>query len=487
MSKLKNYFGIDFGTTSSATVGFSIMGDEINKILYSDDEGRPLPSVVAIDKTTGEVFTGRNAWEKRMELSETCEYIASVKTLLSDDEWKCEAGGQIWTSVDVAAKVFASLKDSVKERSGLDMNEACVAMPVGFSAEKRKKLRKAAEMAGIKITSMVSEPTAAFFANYNDLRDSSIVTVFDWGGGTLDVSVIEHKNGKVSELATNGMNIAGDDIDRKLAQKIHTRIARKKGIKLNFEDMPSICQDMLLVRSERAKRALSDDDDANVSINKYGEFGAFRETVDYDWFAEIVEPEVNKAVECLRKTIRESGVNKANIDRILMVGGSSNLRPLVDKLEAEFGDKLYFPDETMWNVGEGAGKLAENPGNYYSNQYIGIKLSDGSVFNLLEPGQKLENWKIKYNFGIVDSSEEARFVFAGSSDIENGSYKYNTLSIPAYRFLQEQITVEAYVDENLIFSAEAHSNMRTEEFGRFWDYTQLKCYYKLPDYKGGEK
>ena len=79
---LQHYFGIDFGTTNSATVGFLVMDHKPECVKYGDEEGRPIPSVVAIDKTTGEIYTGRNAWDKKMQLSESCEYISSVKTIL---------------------------------------------------------------------------------------------------------------------------------------------------------------------------------------------------------------------------------------------------------------------------------------------------------------------------------------------------------------------------------------------------------------------
>lgn len=483
MGKLKNYFGIDFGTTNSATVGYSILNQSPKEIKYGDEEGRPVPSVVAIDKNTGQIYTGRTAWEKRIELSETCEYIPSVKTIL-DTEWEKEICGRVWTPTDIAAEVFKALKNTVKERTGADMESAIVAIPIGFNPSKRKRLREAAAMAGIRITSFVSEPTAAFFANYQDLKSDSIVAIFDWGGGTLDVSVLQHTDGKVAEIATSGMNVAGDDIDKKIAQRIHSKIARKKGIELRFDDMPADCKDMLLVRAERAKRALYDDDTATISINNYGKFGAFRETLDYDWFAEIINPEIERAIECLNKAIDNSKVGLANIDRIVMVGGSSNLRPLLDRMEQMFSDKLYFPEETMWNVGQGTGRLSMHSGEYYANQYVGIRMSDGSLFTLLEPDTLLRNWSVKHNFGIVDSSKEARFVFGGSIDIEESSDRYKTLSIPAYRFLQEQITVEAMVSEDLIFTFSAVSNMQPEEFRRYWDYSRLKCYYKLPE--GGE-
>lgn len=477
---MKYYFGIDFGTTNSATVGYVVMDQKPEAIQYGDEEGRPIPSVVAIDKNTGQVFTGRDAWDKKMELSESCEYISSVKTILDSDRVLTLAGRE-WTFVDVASEVFKCLRSNVQNRTGIDMEEATVAIPIGFSASKRTKLRETAAKAGIQIQSFISEPTAAFFANYAELKSSSIVAVFDWGGGTLDVSVLQHANGKISELATAGRNTAGDFIDDKIARRIHAKIARKKGIETEFTDMPSGAQDMMRVRAERAKRMLGDDDTATISINNYGVYGACRETLEYDWFADIVSPEVDMAMECLEEAIRQSGVGLANIDRIVMVGGSSNLRPLQEKMVAKYGDKLFFPEETMWNVGQGAAMLAMTPGGYYSNQSIGIVLSDDAYYEILKPDTFIQGWEHTCHFGIVDSSKEARFVFGGSPDIEASPERYKTLSVPAYRFLQEQIILKASIDRNMVFTVVAGSNMRADEFRRLWEYTQLKCYYKLPE------
>ena len=244
--------------------------------------------------------------------------------------------------------------------------------------------------------------------------------------------------------------------------------------------MPASAKDMLLVRSERAKRALGDDDTATISINNYGPYGACRELLDYDWFADIVEPEVTMAMDCLKKAIDQSGLGLPNIDRIVMVGGSSNLRPLIERMDSVYGDKLFFPEETMWNVGQGAALLSMTPGSYYSNQSVGIILSDNSYFELLPSGTPLIKWNKECHFGIVDTNSEARFVFGGSTDIEESSERFKSLSIPAYRFLQEQIILRALVDENLIFKVVAGSTMRSREYQRVWDYSQLKCCYQLP-------
>jgi len=476
---LKYYFGIDFGTTRSATVGYVVMDQKPECVQYGDEEGRPVPSVIAIDKTTGDVFTGRSAWDKKMELTESCEYISSIKTILDSEKTKLIAGRE-WTAVDAASEVIKHLKSNVRERTGIEMEEAIVAIPVGFDASKRAKLREAANMAGVHICSFISEPTAAFFANYNELKSSTLVAVFDWGGGTLDISILQHINGKVSEMATVGREIAGDYIDDKIAKRIHTKIARKKGVEIAFEDMPSSAQDLMRVRAERAKRMLGDDDTATISINNYGIYGACRETLEYDWFADIVNPEVEMAMECLEKAISQSGVGLANIDRIVMVGGSSNLRPLLDNMEAKYGSKLFFPEETMWNVGQGAAMLSMSPGGYYSNQSIGIALSDNAYYELLALDTPIQGWQHSCHFCIVDSSQEARFVFGGSPDIEASSERFKTLAIPAYRFLQEQIVLNVAIDQDLVFRASAGSNMRPAEFHRLWEYTQLKIYYKLP-------
>ena len=203
--------------------------------------------------------------------------------------------------------------------------------------------------------------------------------------------------------------------------------------------------------------------------------------MDYDWFAEIVDPEVEAAIACLDRAISESGVGLANIDRIVMIGGSSNLRPLLEKMEKKYGELLYFPEQTMWNVSQGAAHLNMIPGEYHSNQSVGLILSDGSYFELLQKDTKVTGWKRELSFALTDTTEEARFVFSGSSDIDTSSFKYRSLLVPSYRFLQEKIKLTVTIDENLVFQAMARSDMRPTQFSRFWNYEQLKCYYRLPD------
>jgi molecular chaperone DnaK len=479
-SELKYYFGIDFGTTNVAAVCLVSMGEELHEIKFHDAEGRPFPAVVAIDKNTSKVYSGREAKDNYFELSKSCAYISSIKTILDDPDWELEILDKFWHPVDIAAEIFKSIKDYFGEQRKIELNRAVVSIPVGFNAQKRKVLREAAKLAGIHIGNLISEPTAAFFANKEALKGSSNIVIFDWGGGTLDVSVVQNENGKISELSSSGIDKAGDVIDDRTAREIHKKIIRKKDIKSSFEDMPSEARDILLVRSERAKRSLSEDDIATISINNYGIYGACRETLDYDFFSVIIDPIIEESINCLEKTIIESEIPIANIDRIVMVGGSSNLRPLYEKLVSKYGEKLYYPEETMWNVGQGAARLAKYSGDYYTNQTIGVLLSDGSTFPLLQPDTKLKNTEQTCHFGIVDTNEAARLIFTGTPDIDNSSDKFKVVTVPAYNFLEEQIVLTSRVDEDLVFVVKAKSNKRTDDYARYWEYTRLKCYFMLP-------
>lgn len=477
---VRHYFGIDFGTTNCAIYGFTQSGNKITKIQYGDEEGQPFPSIVAINNETGEVFTGRSAWRKKNELDETCTIFSSVKTVIDKDETYTIAG-KVWTPVMIATELFKMLKREVKKRTGAILDEATVAIPVGMSAPKRATIRKAALEAGIEICSFVSEPTAAFLANYRELRAAKNIAVFDWGGGTLDCSVISHNKGKIEELASDGMYRAGDDIDKELAERVHAIVASAKNSSLAFEDMPSTARDKMLVRCEQTKINFEDKTDKSIIIPNYGDLKVVNQKLSYDWFCEVIRPKIEKAMECLERTIRQSGVGEANIDKILLVGGSSNLAPLCAEMKKKFGDRVISPEEKMWSVAKGAAIITIEPGAYMSNQSIGLKMSDGSYFELLPKNKKLFRWNVRNTFGIVDSSKEARFIFSGSKDIDESDDHYKVLEIPTYKFLEEMINLVAFVDDDLVFTVVAGSSMRPKAYRRVWQYLKLKTYFMFPD------
>ncbi|MDD3052660.1 MAG: Hsp70 family protein, partial [Candidatus Cloacimonetes bacterium] len=373
MERQVSWFGIDFGTTNSAAS--SLTGTDelsVKQINYGDDEGRPFPSLVAININTGEVITGREAKERKNELSSEYKFFSSIKSIIGSNE-VYEIAGKKWNPIDVAAEIFKGLKERIKARSGERCSEAIVAVPVGFTSEKKCNLREAAKRAGIEIKMFISEPTAAFCSNYVNLKGNRNVAVFDWGGGTLDVAVLRIENGRIYEMATDGMNMAGDNIDQKIADKIHQMVCKEKNIAISFEELDDATKDQLLMRCEKAKCEFSDGEDiVKIRINRYDKYGTVREEMTYDFFEKLVETEVNEAVGCLESAIKKAGFNIENIDKILCVGGSSKLRPFREKMEKRYNqDLLYYPDKVMWDIAKGASIICMSSGGYGLNQDLG--------------------------------------------------------------------------------------------------------------------
>lgn len=477
MAGLKNYFGIDFGTTNSATIGI-LQSEQGSKVItYGDQYENPFPSVIVIDSKTGDSYCGREAWEKRRELSETHVVIPSIKTFLGTDKtWNIN--GEIWTPEMIASQILLGLKKRVKEKQGFDMDEAVMSIPVGFPVEKRNSLRKAATFAGIHIKSFISESTSAVFKNYQSIRHFSKIAVFDWGGGTLDISILQNKSGKIYELGVNGLDLGGDNIDIKLANWVHSKVMKQKGKKIGFQDMEPKYQDLMLVRAEKSKKALGESDSTAITISNYGDYGAVRIPVDIDSFSLLIEPEINQAIECLENTVKQVGLSLEEIECILMIGGSSNLRPLIEKIEDRWGNlEIVYPERAEWNVAEGAAMLSINPGSFMVNQNIGILLSDDTVYTVIEKDNKIPCAMDPLTFGIVEDSRDARFMFV---DSDTGKSLGN-ISVPAYGFFKEKFILKSSIDENLVFRAEIKSDRRPEEFKRICEFAKLKFYFELPD------
>ena len=474
-----SWFGIDFGTTNSAAFSFTGTDESnIHPIHYGDDEGRPFPSIVAINKQTGEVITGREAKDRKNELIEEYQYFFSIKSIIDSDEtW--EIAGKTWTPEDVAAEIFKALKKRVENGSPNMLKDAVVAVPNGFSSEKKFHLRSAAKKAGINIPVFINEPTAAFCSNYNELKHCKTVAVFDWGGGTLDVTILQTEGGKVQELASAGMQFAGNDIDLKLAQKMHAKFARIKDLKISFDELDPITKDQLISKCERAKCAFEDEDVVNISINRYSTAGPVRESMEYDFFDLLIEEDVENALSCLETAIKKAEKNKANIDCILCVGGSSRLRPLRERLEKNYGeDILYYPEEVMWDIAKGAAISSSRTDTFCSNQEIGLMLSNGDMIPLLIKGQPLPCAEKELSFAVVNNEKYAKFVITDSAYDAKRTFS-DTVLLKTRGFLGEHFIVSCYVDTDFVFKMKIRSSASYRDKFKVWKYSDLKVYWKI--------
>ena len=478
---MANYFGIDFGTTNSAVVAIAaINGEKIGEAQrIGEDERHPLPSFVAINKTTGEVRTGLAA---KRSISDSDEYkvFSSIKTVIDDDrDWKI--AGRTWTQIDIAAELFKALKNNVLEKTGgvMKMEEAVVAVPVGFSPKKKNNIRRAAKEVGIKISMFISEPTSAYCSRLDQMKKYKNVAVFDWGGGTLDVAVLRISGKMISELATAGMTLAGNDIDRRIAENICLKVARKTNQDFSFDDLAPEFKLRLLDLCEQAKCNLADEDVASISIARLDRFGRALEKLDYDYFALLIENEVERAIDCLLNALSDAGMNRESVDCIICEGGSSRLRPLQEKLLEYFDrDKLLFPRTAMWDIGSGAAEISYRPGCYTLNSPIGILQSNNRFYPLLQIGQRVPTQEKVVKFGVIEKTNEARFVLTDGETPESQTFT-EYFPVKLRGFSDEILEVSCYIDADMVFRMKIHSNRMPDDVFRVWTYSNLKVSYEI--------
>lgn len=474
---MATYFGIDFGTTNSAVHAITAIGDSIDdEFDIGESDRRPLPSFVAIHKQTGEIVTGLDA---KSSITDEDEYMvfSSIKTIIGEDrEW--EIAGKTWTPTDVAAELFKALKQKAENSTREKMKEAVVAVPVGFSSKKKNNVRKAANKAGIKVLMFVSEPTSAYCSRASEMHKYHNVAVFDWGGGTLDVVVLRIEGNIVHELAAAGITLAGNDIDRHLAERVCMNAASKAGEDFAFEDLSHKVQLRLLQKCEQAKCDLADEDIVTIMDANLDGHGRMMEKIDYPYFSLLIENEVAQAVDCLMRALTEAGMNKESIDCILCEGGSSRLRPLQEKLLKMFDrNKLIFPRKAMWDIATGVAEIAYKPGCYTLNKPIGLMLSNNKFYPLLKVGQRVPTEEKTVSFGITDGSDDARFIL---SDGDESSQTFSEIFPVKIRgFSDEVLKVSCYVDADMVFRMKIKSNRMPDDFFRVWTYSNLKVSYEI--------
>ena len=480
---MANFFGIDFGTTNSAVVAIAaINGEMVGEPTNIGNEGSrryPMPSYVAIDRETGEVFTGLQA-KKSIVNYKKYQVFKSIKSVIDEDKtW--EIAGKTWTQIDIATELFKALKENVIQRSDgqMDLDTAVVAVPAEFSPKKKNNVRKAAKKAGIKVSMFISEPTSAYCSKLDEMKKYKNVAVFDWGGGTLDVAVLHIQGNMVSELAKRQWTFAGDDIDKKIAEKICLKVAKKKNIDISFDYLSEESRMNLMAVCEEGKCEFSDEEKVSFySPEGIEELGMFNEVMDYDFFSLLIENDVDKAVDTLREALSDAGMNRESIDCIICEGGSSRLRPLQTRLLEYFDrEKLIFPRTAMWDIAAGAAQIAFKPGCYTLSRPIGIIQSNNRFYPLLKVGQRVPTEEKEIKFGVIESTDEARFVL---SDGEEGSQTFSEyFPVKLRGFSDEILHVSCYVDADMIFRMKIRSNRMPDDVFRVWTYSTLKVAYEM--------
>ena len=338
--------GIDLGTTNSCVAVFE--GGEPS-VITNPEGARTTPSVVAFNKA-GERLVGQVA--KRQSITNPTKTIMSIKRHMGSD-YKVEIDGKKYTPQEISAMILQKLKADAEAYLGTSVTQAVITVPAYFSDSQRQATKDAGKIAGLEVMRIINEPTAAALAYGVDKDEiDQKVMIFDLGGGTFDVSILEISDGVFEVLATNGNTmLGGDDFDNRVIDWIADKFRREEGIDLK-NDKSALQR--LKEAAEKAKIELSGMTRANINLPFITADATgpkhFDATLTRAEFDRITADLVAATLEPCRKALADSGLSVSEIDKVLLVGGSTRI-PAVQEAVKKFTGKEPFkginPDECV--------------------------------------------------------------------------------------------------------------------------------------------
>ena len=471
------YYGIDFGTTNTSVYLYNYeQGRGSIEAGYGTDgkDLTPFSSCIAISKTLkNNVKFGREVKEKINEYADNYKIITSFKSLLGTDK-EIVVNDVRYRGIELTALFLKYVKSTV-QKIRPDFDEAMFSIPVDFSARARTELLTASELAGIKVKGFVSESSAAYISKIKDIKAFSKVMVIDFGGGTLDLSILNIKHNKVYEDAVYGIIFGGDDIDKELA----LRLMPKFYPGLSYDELDSGKKDKLMNNIELMKIDFSEYDDYDITLGD----GSKSVHVDYDTFSDIITPLITENVlNAILKVMEKANVSPENIDAVILAGGSSGLRPFADIMLSLFGeDKIIFDDENnryQWMVAKGAAITSAIDCDFRLGDDICILLSDGETYPVLKKdinkvGDKSEN----ISFSLTADSYDAHFIFTDSTS----KNRYATISVNAKGYINEKFDLSVEIGKDQIARAVIKNDYIGNGYQVEREINKLRFYYDLKD------
>ena len=337
--------GIDLGTTNSCVAVY----EGAEPIVIPNPEGaRTTPSVVAFSKT-GERMVGQVA--KRQAITNPDRTIISIKREMGTG-FKKEIDGKNYTPQEFSAMILQKLKADAESYLGTTVNQAVITVPAYFSDAQRQATKDAGKIAGLEVLRIINEPTAAALAYGMDKEANQKIMVFDLGGGTFDVSVLEISDGVFEVLATNGdTRLGGDDFDQRIIDWMADQFQRENGVDLRRDKM--VLQ-RLRDAAEKAKIELSGMTSTSINLPFITATAAgplhFEATLSRAEFERITADLVERSIVPTRKALSDAGLSVNQIDKVLLVGGSTRI-PAVQEAVKKFIGKDPFkginPDECV--------------------------------------------------------------------------------------------------------------------------------------------
>ena len=341
MSKI---IGIDLGTTNSCV---AVLEAGEAKVIPNPEGGRTTPSVVAFKN--GERIVGDAAKRQVITNKDT---VSSVKRLMGSDE-KVEVNGKKYTPEEISAMILSYMKDYAEAYLGEKVNKAVITVPAYFNDAQRQATKNAGKIAGLEVERIINEPTAAALAYGLDKQDESqTVLVYDLGGGTFDVSILELGDGVFEVKATAGNNrLGGDDFDNRIVDYLVETFKKENGIDLSKDKM---AMQRLKDAAEKAKKDLSGVTSSQISLPfiSQSDDGPLHLELSLTRakFEDLIRDLVDSTLEPVRKAMKDAKLKSSDLDKVILVGGSTRIPCVQELIKKELGKEPHKgvnPDEVV--------------------------------------------------------------------------------------------------------------------------------------------
>ena len=336
--------GIDLGTTNSCA---AVLEAGAPKIIPNPEGGRTTPSVVAFKK--GERIVGEAAKRQALTNPNTC---SSIKRLMGTSK-KVELDGKKYTPEEISAMILSYIKDYAEAYLGEKVEKAVITVPAYFSDAERQATKNAGKIAGLEVERIINEPTAAALSYGLEKEEGQTILVYDLGGGTFDVSILELGDGVFEVKATNGNNkLGGDDFDDRIIKHIVKEFKKENDIDLSDDKM---AMQRLKEVAEKAKKDLSGMVSTQISApfiakDEDGEPVHLDMTLSRAKFEDLIEDLVESTLEPVKKALKDAKMTKKDIDKVILVGGSTRVPLVYETVTKELGkepSREVNPDEVV--------------------------------------------------------------------------------------------------------------------------------------------